>query len=490
MLGMLDALVRARPGAIALASEERSWTYAELAARVGEWRGIFERASRVGRRVVGVALPSGGEQAACSMAAFGEDVVVVPLPMRATHHELVHYLEALPFDLIVVPTPKHARLYRELSPSAAVIVADELLTPESVDAALASAPVQRLASLILPQGTWFIQFTSGSTAAPRGIAFTREAWLRNIERAGSLVARPPRALFCVVPQSHAMGAAIVMERVLHGTGVHLTNQFTPDEHFLRMRTHRIELIAAGASYFRMLLQHKLLAHDSLPDFRHVTLGAEPVDKRLLAELWANWPELLVDIRYGVSESVGPLSVLRVRRGDEYVSGDIGEPLCGVELIIGDQPQGLLKVRSESLGTAMVENGQCLALLDDDGWLETSDVGVRQTSGRIRLVGRQSWMIKSHGHRLSPIEVEDVLRETAGVADAVVVSIPEDSGEALVAVVVAQNNCHLDGEALIDHLRLRLSAFKVPKRVEFWAELPRNPAGKLDRRHVIERLSSS
>jgi O-succinylbenzoic acid--CoA ligase len=141
-------------------------------------------------------------------------------------------------------------------------------------------------------------------------------------------------------------------------------------------------------------------------------------------------------------------------------------LPGVELRIGSQ--GEILARGPMIAAAE---------LGDDGWLYTGDSGRLDMQGRLHVQGRLKELIVSGGENIAPAEVEAVLLEHPAVADAGVVGKPDrEWGEAAVAFVVLSDVVQ-DGE-LLEHCRARLASFKVPKRIQERARLPRNAAGKL------------
>jgi O-succinylbenzoic acid--CoA ligase len=124
-------------------------------------------------------------------------------------------------------------------------------------------------------------------------------------------------------------------------------------------------------------------------------------------------------------------------------------------------------------------------LAPDGWLHTGDLGAFDERGRLIITGRQADTIVSGGENVAPAEVESVLLEHPGVADAAVLGRPDPEwGEAVVALVVRREGAAVEPEQLRAHCRTRLAAYKVPKAVEFTSALPRTASGKLLRRELV------
>jgi O-succinylbenzoic acid--CoA ligase len=149
----------------------------------------------------------------------------------------------------------------------------------------------------------------------------------------------------------------------------------------------------------------------------------------------------------------------------------GWPLPGVELRLA--ADGEILVRGANVSAAT---------LAQDGWLHTGDLGALSSDGRLQVVGRKSDTIITGGENVAPAEVEAVLLAHPAVADAGVFARSDpDWGEALVAAVVLHDGIAVDGDELRGFCAARLARYKVPKRIELAAALPRTESGKLLRR---------
>jgi malonyl-CoA/methylmalonyl-CoA synthetase len=117
----------------------------------------------------------------------------------------------------------------------------------------------------------------------------------------------------------------------------------------------------------------------------------------------------------------------------------------------------------------------------DGYFKTGDVGRYDQDGYVSIVGRSKDLIISGGYNVYPKEIESFIDEMDGVAESAVIGVPHpDFGEAVNAVVVLKPNVALDEAQVIAALKSRIANFKVPKRVHFVPELPRNAMGKVQK----------
>ena len=125
----------------------------------------------------------------------------------------------------------------------------------------------------------------------------------------------------------------------------------------------------------------------------------------------------------------------------------------------------------------------------DGYFRTGDVGELLPNGYLRIVGRAKDLIITGGLNVYPKEIEERIDAMPGVVESAVVGVPDtDFGEAVAAVVVAQPGHTLTENGVIAALKSEIASFKVPKRVHFVAELPRNAMGKVQKNVLRERFA--
>jgi len=176
-------------------------------------------------------------------------------------------------------------------------------------------------------------------------------------------------------------------------------------------------------------------------------------------------------------------------------GSVGRLVPGIELEVRDDEghvvepgeTGLLFLRGEQISGEYAG----VTLLEDDGWFPTRDRGWIDDDGYLFVEGRADDTIIRGGENIAPAEIEDVLVSHDGIADAVVVGVPDEHwGQRLVAVVVAEPGHQIGADELRDLVRTRLRSSKTPEIIEFWPELPRTDTGKLLRRTVVARLTDN
>jgi malonyl-CoA/methylmalonyl-CoA synthetase len=159
-------------------------------------------------------------------------------------------------------------------------------------------------------------------------------------------------------------------------------------------------------------------------------------------------------------------------------GTVGLPLPGVEVRLSEG--GEVQVRGPNVIDGYYERPDADAeAFTGEGWFRTGDIGEYDEDGYLRLIGRSKELIISGGYNVYPREVEEVLAAHPDVREVAVVGRPSEQwGEEVTAVVVAERP--VGGERLRQYAAERLAPYKVPKRIEFAEELPRNAMGKVVR----------
>jgi len=167
---------------------------------------------------------------------------------------------------------------------------------------------------------------------------------------------------------------------------------------------------------------------------------------------------------------------------------IVDPVSGVDRDAGEVGEVWLRAPNVMAGYYR-RDAESDAALMPDGWLRTGDGGYRDEDGYLFLTDRIKDMIVSGGENIYPIEVEEVLSQHQGVADVAVIGVPDERwGEAVKAVVVRAEGSAVDTDELVAFARERLAGYKLPRSVEFVADLPRSPAGKVLKRDLRARYA--
>ncbi|GGC57029.1 acyl-CoA synthetase [Chelatococcus reniformis] len=338
-----------------------------------------------------------------------------------------------------------------------------------------------------------ITYTSGTTAMPKGAMMTHRAQLA--EYASCIVdlelSREDRWLAALPLYHTAQTHCFTMPAMLLGASTVLIEQPTPDVVLKLIEEHKVTSFFAPPTVWISLLRHPDFDTRDLSSVRNLYYGASIMPVPVLQELRQRLPGVRVFNCYGQSE-IGPLAtVLRPEEHDARPSS-AGRPVLNVETRVVDEDmndvepgeQGEIVHRSPQLLLGYWDKPEETEEAFAGGWFHSGDIGVRDEEGYLYVVDRVKDIIKTGGTMVASREVEEVLFTHPSVSEVAVIALPDPKWiEAVTAVVVLRAGHSGDEGALIQHARQSLAPFKVPKRVIFVDNLPRNTAGKLLKREL-------
>jgi acyl-CoA synthetase (AMP-forming)/AMP-acid ligase II len=217
--------------------------------------------------------------------------------------------------------------------------------------------------------------------------------------------------------------------------------------------------------------------------RLAVTGAADIPVELIRRIRGELP-FTVLTGYGLTEAGGTVTLSRRGDSPEEIATTAGLPCDGAQVRIA--PDGEVVVRGYRVMSGYLDDPAATAqAVDAGGWLHTGDLGALDPGGRLRMTGRKKDVFFVGGFNVHPAEVESRLLQHPAVAQAAVIGIPDERlGQVSAAFVVRSAEAEPTTDAeLIGWCRSRMAGYKVPRSVEFVAELPLNAAGKVDKARV-------
>ncbi len=361
---------------------------------------------------------------------------------------------------------------------------------------LASAAVH-----VSPGDVAVLQYTSGSTGAPKAAALTHanivssvlqsETWV-GISDAGNA------AILCVIPFFHVFGmSACLLISVLKGYRMVLVPRIDLMDILSLMETLKtyrpISFPAVPSLWAAILSLPPDVARQHLSFIRMATSGGAPLPR------WAHerFEELTgrkIIEAYGLSEASSATHIVPYPRGGPI--GSIGVPLPDTEAKIVDRETGKEECGTGEIGELVVKGPQIMqgywnnevltrAALRN-GWLHTGDLARMDSDGFFYLADRKDDLILSSGFNIYPGEIEEALMRHPKVKDAAAVGVPDRiKGQAVVAVIALKQGMEGDKQEFLKYCKDNMPDYRLPKAILFREEIPRDPAGKILRRIVRE-----
>jgi acyl-CoA synthetase (AMP-forming)/AMP-acid ligase II len=342
--------------------------------------------------------------------------------------------------------------------------------------------------------------TSGTTAAPKVVPLTHGNLLASIDGIRTAYRlTPDDATLLVMPLYHGHGliAGLLATLASGGAGYLPTGgRFHAGAFWSDMVTaqatwytavptiHQILLARAGSDYPR----------DGYPDLRFVRSCSAALAPEVLQDVEAAFSAPVLPA-YGMTETAHqvssnplpsdgvdkPASVGLGTGVDIQITGPGGGPALSGET-------GEVWVRGPAVTSGYLNNPAATAESFSGGWFHTGDLGYQDADGYLFLTGRIKEIINRGGEKISPSVVDEVLQSNPDVEDAVSFGVPDEKyGEEIEAAVVLRPGHTVGEDELRQYARSRLSAFEVPKRIFFMADLPRTAKGAGDRRRLATLL---
>jgi len=348
--------------------------------------------------------------------------------------------------------------------------------------------------------TAFLQYTGGTTGVAKGAVLTHRNILANLEQTGVWLSGNFRegaeVVIAPLPMYHIFCLTSTLLFMKWGSLIVLiTNPRDLPAFVSELRNWKWTVMTGVNTLFNGLMNTP--GFDRI-DFRtvHLVVGGGAAVQKAVAERWAERTHTFITEAYGLTEtSPGACANLP---GVPW-NGKIGLPLPSTDVSIRDDQfnplppwtgaddvenhTGEICVRGPQVMQGYWNHPEETAAVMRDGWLRTGDVGHMDADGYVTITDRQKDMIVVSGFKVYPSEVESVLAALPGVLECGVVGIPDEkTGEAVKAVIVRRDPA-LREEAVIEGCRAALTAYKVPRVVEFRTALPKTAIGKVLRREL-------
>ena len=486
------------PQRVAIDFEDETTTYAVLA----------ERAERLARALHAAGLRRGDRVAtltenrpehvevlfACALAGY----ILVPMNWRLAPAELAYQLDdAEPAVLLAEPAQDELadKAVAEASVAPRRIGLDRASLDTFAGEARSGAGADDLDGPADDDPLLLI-YTSGTTGKPKGALLTHANcfWTNlSFDRTANVVGSD--VVLQVLPQFHVGGWNVQpLLAWWKGATVVLERGFDAGRALDLIERKRVTTMMGVPATYLFMAQHERFADTDLSSLERAVVGGAPMPESLLT----TWHEIGVDIAqgYGLTEAAPNVLCLPSEDASRKL-GYAGKPYPHVEValarkdgsLVDGEGRGELLVRGPNVFAGYWRNDEATDEALADGWLHTGDVAERDDEGYYRIRDRVKDMFISGGENVYPAEVESVLHEHPAVRDAAVVGVPDERwGEVGVAVIVAAPDTDVTGDELIGFCRDRLARFKVPKRVAFVDELPRNAVNKILKTDLRDRFA--
>jgi len=344
-----------------------------------------------------------------------------------------------------------------------------------------------------------ILYTSGTTGQPKGAVIPHRQVLSNcINTAASWGLSDQDVSPVFVPLFHAGGLFAFLTPLLYlGGKIILARGLEVEESLRVIEEEGCTVILGVPTLFQMWMKSPRFTAADFSRVRWFISGGAPCPEAIM-RTWRKQKGVVFRQGYGLTE-VGPNCFSMTDEQSVTKSGTVGKPIFHSEMRIVDeagqeQPAdtvGELLIRGPHVCSGYWENPEASAAAIRDGWFHTGDMARRDCDGFYSIVGRFKDMIISGGENIYAAEVEAAVLEHPEVAEAALISIPDDKfGEVGLVVVVAREGTAPTADAILRTCTDHLARYKIPKQVVFTDALPYSPYGKVQKAILKQRYSKA
>jgi len=353
-----------------------------------------------------------------------------------------------------------------------------------------------------PEDLAVLQYTGGTTGVSKGAVLLHRNLMANVLQSEAwnapAMARVPAdeqpTSVCALPLYHIFAFTVNMMLSMRtgGKNILIPNPRDIPAVLKELSKHTFHSFPAVNTLFNALANH--------PDFDQVnwsnlkvSVGGGMAVQAAVAKLWLEKTGCPVCEGYGLSET-SPSASCNPTDSTEF-SGTIGVPLPNTRLKIIDDEGHELPIGQA--GEIAIQGPQVMAgywqrpdetakVMLPDGWFKSGDIGIMDARGYFKIVDRKKDMILVSGFNVYPNEVEEVVASLPGVLECAVIGVPDDKSGEAVKLVVVKKDPALTETQVLEHCKINLTGYKLPKLIEFRTDLPKTPVGKILRRELRDK----
>lgn len=479
---IIDIHAETRGNHPAILFENIIWSYLDLAKHVKCQASAFSQNGVGCGDLVGLCMKDSADHVAAMFALARIGAIMLPMDNRWGLDEKKRLINHFKPKIVIADDPEHLENVRT--------VKSDTFLQQAKEASPKSAP-EPINADDLPL---LISLSSGTTGRPKGPAITHQQMInRFINQAVSLSFDWYDRFLVATPLYFGGGRTFALSYLyLGGTIVLFPPPYKPKELVDAMKMFQPSSLFLVPTLLRRVLS--LEDHDLRPfsNLRVLISSGAPIFSEECAEVCARLTPNFFE--YYASTEGGGITVLAPNDRSSHETS-VGRAAFRVEIqVVNDEHEpvaagevGKIRYRGPGVANSFFRDEDSNSESFREGWFYPGDLGELNREGFLYLRGRSKDMIIRGGANIYPIEVEQTISQIKGVRDVAVVGVPDNEmGEEIVAVLVANNQ--ITEEKILGHCQNRLAAYKIPRRIQFVNELPRNSSGKILKSKIVEALS--
>ena len=475
------------PGNPCLFFNEDTYTYEQAADQIMYLEKILAAFDFM---IGGIYLPNSPEFIFSFLSLNRLGKISVPLSYQLIKKSLSDVIQYADIEILITDPPGLKKLEdsgQDTSLKAVILCDEGKYTPIPFNAPV-NGPVKKAVSL--PEDTFGICFTSGTTQLPKGVIIPNASIAGNALAVSHVLNFKSHDRFLIprpMSQAGPIAGDILMTLSAGGSIVILKDLFHPAIFFKTIQNSKVSTSLLINTMLNLLLRYPRREMYDTTSLKRLIFGGMAADGQIVKQALAAFPGVAVYSTYGMTEACTRVSFME-RRGLELYPESIGKPIQGCRITIRDNTGAEVPVNTS--GNVFIESDYLMAgyykheslseqSLTDYGY-KSGDRGYYNEEGVYFICGRNDSVIIQAGNNIYPPEIEGIIRTHKAVADTAVAGIPDALlGQKAVAFVVLRKTAELSAPDFFKWCHENLEHKKLPREVIFLEDIPRTESGKHD-----------
>ena len=499
----------AAPERVAVQTKDRQWTYEALHDSVGQLANWLNSLGLPRGARVAAQVEKSPQALFLYLATVRAGLTYLPLNTAYRLSEIEYFLDnAKP--AVVVCDPANLDWMAQVAQASGVV--HVMTLDEQGQGSLMQAAHNQSATfedvVVRDDDLAAILYTSGTTGRSKGAMLTHRNLISNAQTLHQYWGWSNQdVLLHMLPIFHIHGLFVACHGALHAGARMMWLPKLDVDAAIELLPECTMMMGVPTYYVRLLADERF-TRDVARNVRLFVSGSAPLLLETFESFEARVGQPILE-RYGMSETGMLTSNPYDLSQGPRIGSTVGKPLPGVGVrvvdddgqVCGDDQIGHIQVKGPNVFAGYWEMPEkTLEEFTPDGWFKTGDMGRwggvtpqgrKVPADYLSIVGRSKDLIISGGYNVYPKEIESVIDDMPGVVESAVIGVAHpDFGEAVVAVLVAEQHVKIDVKAMQSELKQRLANYKVPKQIHVVDELPRNTMGKVQKNVLRERFSGS
>ncbi|PGM64833.1 o-succinylbenzoate--CoA ligase [Bacillus cereus] len=480
------------PDRIAIITEAEEITYKQLHEYVSKVAAylICDLNMQKGERIA-ILSQNSLEYIVLLFAIAKAECIAVPLNIRLTENELIFQLkDSGTTVLFVEETFQNMALSMEKVSYVQRVISINSLKEIEDRKTQYFEEINESASFV-------ICYTSGTTGTPKGAVLTQKNMFWNaLNNTLAIDLTIHDRCIVLLPLFHIGGMGLFAFPTLFAGGmIIIPRKFEPTTALSMIEKHKVTVVMGVPTIHQSLINCSNFETTNLQSVRWFYNGGAPCPEELIQEFIDRG--FLFGQGFGMTETSPTVFMLSEEDARRKV-GSIGKPVLFCDYVLIDENKnkvevgevGELIIRGPNVMREYWNRPDATEATIQDGWLYTGDLAKVDEDGFVYIVGRKKEMIISGGENIYPLEVEQVINRLSEVCEVAVIGTQHLKwGEVPIAFVVKKSRSVLTEKEVIDHCRLFLAKYKIPKEIVFLEELPKNATGKIQKVQLVNQLKS-